>query len=128
MKKTFLTKLLSIAATLLLWFPILKTLIISIGLSIIYREFVFNYYVAAESAIFTLAGAGLLLWAAIRVRVMVKPVVWTLISMIMMFSVNQAIVMISERARGWVLIVYTLLSIILAVISIRLVWKVNNPD
>ncbi len=66
MKKDALTKALAIAGTVLLWFPIVATLGLSLFGSIRSGMFRFDWLIPAELFTVVLVGGALLLWAAIR--------------------------------------------------------------
>ena len=67
-KKNVLTKGLAIVGTVLAWFPILATIIIS-ALGFFRRGFLrVDYLMPAELFLFALDGGLLLLWAALRAR------------------------------------------------------------
>ena len=66
--KGVLTKILAIVGTLLVWFPILATLLAAVAGSIADRVLRFDYLMPAELFPAALVGAGLLIWAALRAR------------------------------------------------------------
>jgi hypothetical protein len=65
-KKGVLTKILAIAGTVLVWFPILAPALFSVVRFIQARRFMFDYLTPAELFPVFLVGAGLLIWAALR--------------------------------------------------------------
>jgi hypothetical protein len=67
-KKGFFTKFLAIVATVLVWFPILAPILLSIHALIQERIFRFDYLMPAELFPAILVGGGLLFWAALRAR------------------------------------------------------------
>lgn len=67
-KKGVLTKVLAIAGTVLVWFPILAPVLLSAAFLIKERRFLFDFFMPAELFPFVLAGGGLLIWAALRAR------------------------------------------------------------
>ncbi|HEX3046130.1 MAG TPA: hypothetical protein VHY08_15350, partial [Bacillota bacterium] len=67
-KKDVFTKALAVAGTILVWLPILSTLVTSMAALIIDRVFRFDYLMPAEFFPVALVGAGLLLWAALWVH------------------------------------------------------------
>jgi hypothetical protein len=67
-KKSSLTKILAILGTVLVWFPILAPVLISITTIIRSGIFRFDYLMPAELFPAALVGGGLLLWAALRAR------------------------------------------------------------
>ena len=67
-KRGVLTKILAVTGTVLVWFPILAPVLLSLALFISRRIFRFDYLMPAELFLFALAGGGLLVWAALRAR------------------------------------------------------------
>jgi len=67
-RKDPLTKVLAIAGTMLVWFPLLAPVVLSMVRSIGGRVFRFDYLMPAELFPVALAGGGLLMWAALRAR------------------------------------------------------------
>ena len=63
-----LTKVLAIAGTVLVWFPLLAPVLLTAALFAGRGIFRFDYLMPAELFPVALAGGGLLLWAAIRAR------------------------------------------------------------
>lgn len=70
--KDGLTKALAIAGTALVWLPILAPVFFSAASLLLDGVFRFDYMMPAELGPVALAGAGLLLWAALRARSQVK--------------------------------------------------------
>jgi hypothetical protein len=67
-KKSVFTKILAIVGTVLVWFPILAPILLSVAAFITERVFRFDYLMPAELFLATLVGGGLLIWAALRAR------------------------------------------------------------
>ncbi len=67
-KKDVLTKVLAIAGTVLVWFPILAPVFFSIERFIRARRFMIDYLMPAELFPAVLLGGLLLLWAAFRLK------------------------------------------------------------
>jgi hypothetical protein len=67
-KKGVFTKILAIVGTVLVWFPILAPILLSVAAFIIERLFRFDYLMPAELFLAALVGGGLLIWAALRAR------------------------------------------------------------
>jgi len=65
-EKGVLTRILAIAGTVLMWFPILAPVLLSIVAVIGEGVFRFDYLMPAELFPIVLIGGGLLLWAALR--------------------------------------------------------------
>lgn len=70
--KNLLTKVLAIAGTVLVWFPIVAPILLSMILFAAERRFLLDYLMPAELFLFALVGSGLLLWATLRVHSRVK--------------------------------------------------------
>lgn len=99
-KKGFLTKLLAISGTILVWFPILAPVLIS---AIFYlREHILriDYLMPAELFFFFLLGSGLLLWAALRAHTQVKLVAGGMGLAVFMLFAGQAIAVATGLASG----------------------------
>jgi hypothetical protein len=75
-KKGMLTKVLAVVGTVLVWFPILATIAISVVGSIGDRVFRFDYLMPAELFPATLVGGGLLMWAALHSRLRRRLIGW----------------------------------------------------
>ena len=67
-KKGVLTKILAIVGTVLVWFPILAPVLLSVAVITRERMFRFDYLMPAELFPATLVGGCLLIWAALRAR------------------------------------------------------------
>ena len=86
--------------TIFLWFPTAATVLLSLVGSIASRQFLFDYLMPAELSLFAIIGAGLLLWAAIRVRSKVWWVVVGLVLMVLMLLGSQGLAVVSGLASG----------------------------
>jgi len=76
-KKDTLSKILTVAGTVLVWFPIFAPLVlgfISLATDGIYR---LDYLMPAELGILVFVGGTLLLWGAIRTRLRVGIIAWS---------------------------------------------------
>ncbi len=67
-RKNVLTKILAVIGTVLVWFPIVATVGLSIVGSISHHLFLFDYLMPLELFPVALVGGGVLLWAAFRAR------------------------------------------------------------
>ncbi len=94
------TKVLAIAGTLLVWFPILAPIILSTALFIAEHRFRFDYLMPMELFLFALGGSGLLLWATLRAHAQVKSIVWGIGIAIVMFVGVQWFAQITGLASG----------------------------
>jgi hypothetical protein len=75
-KKRVFSLVLAILGTTLLWLPIVFMVITAIIGSIGAQRFMCDYMIPAEVGFLVIGGAAALLWAAIRERKFIKPVVW----------------------------------------------------
>lgn len=74
---------------MLVWFPILAPILLSIVLSVTKRKLLFDYLMPMELFLFALIGSGLLLWATLRAHSRVKFIVWGIgIAIFMFFGVQ----------------------------------------
>jgi hypothetical protein len=71
------TKIQAILGTILVWLPILMPVLFSISRLIQTGHFNFDFLMPAEMFVFVLAGAGLLLWAAVRAQAWLKLLGWS---------------------------------------------------
>jgi hypothetical protein len=76
-KKDVLTKVLAIAGTVLVWFPILAPVFFSIEHFLRARRFMIDYLMPAELFPAVLLGGILLLWAAFRAKRQRKLTAWS---------------------------------------------------
>ena len=87
MKKNFLTKTLAVSGSVLVWVPVLAPVIFSLIHLFSSGEFLIDFLMPAELGLSVLAGAGLLLWAAIRCRSRVKWIAYGIgIALILLFG------------------------------------------
>ncbi len=98
--KNTLTKVLAIAGTALVWFPIFATFATSSFGTIRSGMFRFDYLLPAELGLVSLIGGGLLIWAAIRAKAMRKPIIWTLVGSYGLLFVGTGIAQITGIASG----------------------------
>jgi len=99
-KKNLWTKVLAVAGTVLLWLPIAATLITAIIGSISARSFLFDYLMPAELFPLAFVGAGLLLWASFRAKLLVRPISWGLDAVIGLPVAAQLIAIFTGLANG----------------------------
>ncbi len=139
MKINLLTKFLGIGGTVLIWFPIFASIVTGIIGSIMSRQVLFDFLMPAELAFFAILGGIMLIWAAIRAKIKIKPMVWLLILLIVMLFGSQGIAVASgiasgERSgTGWMfyliigmLGVYTFFLIILGILGILTVKAISK--
>lgn len=95
-----LTKGLTIAGTILAGLPIIAPLIFAIISLIADGRFRFDYLMPAELFFLSLAGAALLIWAAIRAHSRLKLILWSLGVGIVLLLGSQGLAMITGLANG----------------------------
>ncbi len=125
-KRDTLTKILAIAGTVLVWFPILAPVLLAIAAFIGEGRFLLDYLMPAELFPFALAGAGLLLWAGLRARSHWKPIAWGLGIAVALLVGSQALAVVTGLASGatepvgiwWILVLASLAVFTLALIAI----------
>ena len=141
-KKILFSKVLAIAGTVLAGFPILATVATSIIGSAIKGTFLFDYLMPAELFLVALAGGLLLLWVALRVRLLRRPVIIGLVAACVFLAASQLTAVWSGLAHGdtepagfmWGLVIaflvlYTAAVIELAVTGIVLTRKIfDQPN
>ena len=125
-KKSVFTKILTIAGTALVWFPILAPLFFSVVGFIEMREFQFDYLMPAEFFLVALAGGGLLLWAAFRAHSRRGLIGWSLASAVGLPVIGSVIASVTGLASGeteptgwqWALVLAALAGYCLAVLVV----------
>jgi hypothetical protein len=98
--KARFTKILAVVGTVLLWLPIAATLITAIIGSISAKTFLFDYLMPAELFPLAFVGAGLLLWASFRAKLLVRPISWGLDAVIGLPVAAQLIAIFTGLAKG----------------------------
>jgi hypothetical protein len=99
-KKGVFTKILAIAGTVLVWFPILVPILFSAGSFLADRRFRFDYLMPAELFPSALAGGALLLWAALRARTQRKLLGWSLGAAVVLLFGGQGLAVVTGLASG----------------------------
>jgi hypothetical protein len=124
--KGVLTKILAIAGTVLVWFPILAPILFSTILFIQRQVFRFDYLMPAELGLFAFGGGILLLVAAIRARSYWKLIGWGLGIALITIVGGQALAVVTGLADGttemggwqWILVLGSLIVYTLAVVAV----------
>jgi hypothetical protein len=98
--KNIFTKILAIAGTALVWFPILAPILFSMIAILTRRMFRFDYLMPAELFPTALAGGGLLLWAALRARSRRRLIGWGLGLAVGLLVGGQALAVVTGLASG----------------------------
>jgi hypothetical protein len=99
-KKDDFTKILAVAGTSLVWFPILAPVVISTILLAVEGRFLFDYLMPMELFPFVIAGSGLLFWATWRAHIRLKYIVWGIGIAVFMFFGGQWFAEITGLASG----------------------------
>lgn len=137
-RKGVLTKLLAVVGTVLVWIPILFTVLTSIVGTISSGVFRFDYLMPAELFPIAFVGALLLLWAARRARSHQKLIGWGLGTAAALLGGGQLYAVVSGLASGateptgwaWALVMasialYSLALVVIGVAGILLVRRVH---
>jgi hypothetical protein len=99
-KRGLFTKILAVIGTVLVWFPIVTPVLLSAALLIQERLFRFDYLMPAELFLAALAGGGLLVWAARRVRSRQKLISWGLGTAVGLLFGGQVLAVVTGLASG----------------------------
>jgi ABC-type transport system involved in multi-copper enzyme maturation permease subunit len=134
-----LTKILAVAGTVLVWLPILFTVLTGIIGTIASRVVRFDYLMPAELFPVVLVGGVLLLRAAYRARSQQKPIGWGLLAAVVFLFGGQAIAVVTglasgaREAAGWpfvlalgLIFLYTLAVIGIGIAGVSLVRKLYS--
>lgn len=98
--KGILSKVLALLGTIMVWFPILFTVVTSVTRTIVTRILRFDYLMPAELFPIALVGALLLLWAALRARSQQKLIGWGLSAAVVFLIGGQALAIATGLASG----------------------------
>jgi len=98
--KDVLTKVLAIAGTILVWFPILAPVFFSIEHFLRARRFMIDYLMPAELFPAVLLGGILLLWAAFRSKRQRKLIGWSLAAAIVLPFLGGSLAAVTGLASG----------------------------
>ena len=99
-RKAFLTKLMAVIGTVLVCLPLLAPLLLSLILWFEERIFRFDYLMPAELFVFVLAGGLLLIWAAWRAHLRLKPIALGLGVAVGMLVGGQTFAVVTGLASG----------------------------
>jgi hypothetical protein len=124
--KGTLTKILAITGMVLVWFPLLAPVLLSVVLFVQAGMFRFDYLMPAELFPVALGGGLLLLWAAIRARSRRAVIGWGLGIAVGLLFGSQALAVVTGLASGeieatgwqWALVLGSLIVYILALIAV----------
>ena len=125
-KKDALTRILAIAGMVLVWFPILAPVLISVAIIIKEHIFRFDYLMPAELFPVILAGGGLLIWAALRAHSRWRLIGWGLGTAICLLVGGQTFAVVTGLASGevepvgwrWALVLASIVVYSLAIVVI----------
>lgn len=125
-KKDVLTKVLAVVGTVLVCFPIVATVALSVVGSIRGHTFRFDYLMPAELFPAALVGGGLLLWAALRARLRRGLIAWGLGIAVGMLIGGQVLAETTGLASGqieptgwiWTLVMVSLVAYSLTLLEI----------
>jgi hypothetical protein len=139
-KKGVLTKILAIVGTVLVWFPILAPVLLSVAVIIKERMFRFDYLMPAELFPAALVGGGLLIWAALRARSRRRLIGWGLGIAVGLLVGGQVLAVVTGLASGeteptgwwWALVlasivVYSLALVVIGVGGVLLLRDLFKP-
>ncbi|MEN6523068.1 MAG: hypothetical protein ABFD14_05010 [Anaerolineaceae bacterium] len=140
-KKNTLTKMLAIMGTLLVWFPLLAAVILSIAHLIRSGKFLFDFLIPAEIFYVILIGGALLIWAAVRAKTYWAWIIWSLVGAVVCLVASQGLAMVTGIASGtrpaegfwWIMVMVLMGLVIVAEIiegigGILLTRKLFTPD
>jgi len=124
-KNNVLTKILAGAGTVLVWFPIVAPIWLSLFSIITSRMFRFDYLMPAELFPLALGGGVLLIWTALRARSRRRLISWGLGIAIVMLVGGQVLAVVTGLASGrtapngwqWLLVLASLIIYSLAVVA-----------
>jgi hypothetical protein len=116
-KKGVLPKILAVVGIILVWLPILAPVIFSAISMIGARIFRFDFLMPAELFLFALAGALLLLWAALRAKARRGLIGWGLGVAIVLLFEGQGLAVVTGMASGETVPAGWLLAVVLGMIA-----------
>ncbi len=99
-KNDTFTKILAIVGTILVWLPIVAPILFSLIRFLESARFMFDYLMPAEGFPLVLAGGGLLIWAAIRTKSLVRWFAWMLGIGVALLIGGQALAVVTGLASG----------------------------
>jgi hypothetical protein len=140
-KKGVLTKILAITGTVLVWFPILAPILLSVAVIITKHIYRFDYLMPAEFFPVALAGGALLLWAALRAGKQQRLIGWGLGAAVCLLVGGQGLAVVTGLASGetapagWVMafvltaiVAYTLTLVVIGVGGVLLLRDLFEPS
>jgi len=118
-----LTKGLAVAGTILVFLPLLAPLFFGIMRFAQAGNFLVDYLMPAELFPLVLIGGGLLIWAAVRARLRLKWLIWSLAAAVGLLVLSQVAAVLTGLASGrtepeglpWILLIGMLVGYVVAV-------------
>jgi hypothetical protein len=136
--KSRFSRVLAIGGTILVWLPVAAMLVFSVAHLIRSGQFMADYLLPAELFLVVVAGAGLLLWAAIRSKSVIKELIIAIVLGLTGLLLSQGVAVWTGLAHGdteptgwpWItvlglIILYDLAVVFLGIIGIRLISKLS---
>ena len=133
-KNPILSKILAILGTVLIWLPIAFPLGFAAIRLMQGGRLLLDYLMPAELFPLVLLGSALLLWAAWRMRLQLKPMAWTMIAMVVLLFGSQGLAVVTGLASGeteadgweWALVLggillYNALVVVMGILGIALI-------
>jgi len=99
-KKNTFTKILAGAGTILVWLPLLAPVFFSVISLMSDGVFRFDYLMPAELFPMIILGFGLLVWAAIRAKMRLKLIIWSLGVAVGAVVLSQVVAVVTGIASG----------------------------
>lgn len=94
------TKAMAWIGVILIWFPLLTPLVLTLGLLIAEGIFRLDYLMPAELFLFALAGGALLFWAAWRVKHYQQWIGWGMFTTLGTLILSQSLAVVTGLANG----------------------------
>lgn len=99
-KTHLFTKLLAVAGVILTGIPVVAPLVFAIISFASGNGFRLDYLMPGELFIMVLVGAGLIIWAAIRAKTILRPIIWVLGVSFVFFFGSQVLAQVTGLANG----------------------------
>jgi hypothetical protein len=96
----FWTRVLAVAGAVLIWLPLLAPVFLGFMSLFSTGRFLFDYLMPAEVFPSILVGAGLLIWASIRAKKYLKPILWSFGGGTALLLISQGVAVITGLANG----------------------------
>jgi hypothetical protein len=96
----FWTRVLAVAGAVLIWLPLLAPVFFGFMSLFSNGKFLFDYLMPAEVFPSILVGTGLLIWASIRTKKYLKPILWSFVTGTALLLICQGVAVITGLADG----------------------------